>query len=248
MFRVFTIAFCLCLFVASHARAQAPALTVDLAQNHVDITTGFNGASLIMFGVKEEPGKIVIVVHGPKSDVVVRRKEQVMGMWLNKASVRFKDVPLYYDYALGGPADEILPADELAALGVGFGAMKLEVEASGHDPQTMAKFRKAFIRNKQNAGLFPTEPKQIEFLSPNFFKTRIDIPSNVPTGVYNVETFLIKDGAVLDRRETVINIAQVGFSAGVYKFAHVYPFIYGLVCVFIAGLAGWLSNAVRRKT
>ncbi len=55
-------------FLVAPCFAQEPGqgLTVDLASDHVDITTGFNGTGLELFGVKPEGGDIAVVVSGPK--------------------------------------------------------------------------------------------------------------------------------------------------------------------------------------
>ena len=46
-----------------------------------------------MFGAVEGEGDILVVVRGPRSEAVVRRKSQVFGIWLNTKSVTFDNVP-----------------------------------------------------------------------------------------------------------------------------------------------------------
>ena len=67
------------LLVPGYALAQITGndLTIDLAEKSVNITTGFTGASLSLFGVKEQTGDIAIVIQGPERRMVVRRKDQV---------------------------------------------------------------------------------------------------------------------------------------------------------------------------
>lgn len=228
--------------------AQSGPLTVDLADKNVDITTGFDGARLALFGVKNKNGDVAVVIKGPAKDTLVRKKQSVAGVWMNRDVLRYKDVPQFYDYALSDAEENILNADMRKEAGIGFDALKFSPDDSADlKPETVKAFQQALVRNKQADGFFPIEPKDIVFLSDTFFKTEFYVPSNVPTGEYVIETFLIDDGNILDKSVTNVKVAQVGFSFGVYRFAHSYSFLYALVIIFIAVVAGWLSNAVRRN-
>lgn len=245
--RVLCIAvFALC-FLAAPSFAQDHTLTVDLAQDHVDITTGFDGAYLTLFGVKNDDGDVVVVVRGPERDFVVRQKQQVAGAWVNRKSMTFEDVPEFYDFAASGDVEKLLPENRRIEEKIGFAALKFEPSKHNVEADEKALFQEALIRNKQQEGLFPVTAKEIVFLSDMFFKTQLYVPSNVPTGHYVIETFLIHKNKIVDKRVTNLKVAQVGFSAGIYQFAHSYSLAYSLVIIVIAALAGWLSNAVRRK-
>src|SRR5690606_21979933 len=88
---------------------SARLLTVDLAQKRIDITTGFHGADLAIYGVKKAPGEIAVVIRGPSQSMVVRGKSRVLGVWMNSRSLEFTNVPVYYDLALSVPEDRIAP-------------------------------------------------------------------------------------------------------------------------------------------
>ena len=246
MIRVFFI-FVLVLFSSADLWAQGNVLTVDLAQDHVDITTGFDGAHLSLFGVKNNGGQVAVVIKGPLRDALVRKKSSILGAWMNRQSLKYEDVPGFYDYALSDAEDNILSADLRREAGIGFEALKFSPEKSKLKPDALKEFQQALVRNKQAEKLFPVVPKDVVFLSDTFFKTEFYVPSNVPIGQYVIETFLIKDGNILDKRVTNVRVAQIGFSSGVYRFAHSYSFAYALIIVFIAVVAGWLSNVVRKN-
>ena len=234
---------CLALPVAAHNEP----LTIDLAQDSVDITTGFDGAHLSLFGVKSNGGQVAVVIKGPEKDVLVRKKSSVFGIWMNRRSLRYDDVPQFYDFALSDAEDNILNADMRKDKGIGFEALKFSPEENDFSNDDQKAFQSALLRNKQESGLFPVEAKDVIFLSDTFFKTEFYVPSNVPTGDYVIETFLIDGGNVVDKSTTNVKVAQVGFSSGVYQFAHSYSLAYAIVIVLIAVVAGWLSNAVRQN-
>ncbi|MFK7839070.1 MAG: TIGR02186 family protein [Bdellovibrionales bacterium] len=228
------------------ADVHARSLTIDLAQDHVDITTGFDGSYLTLFGVKEEKGDVAVVMKGPKKDVVVRQKASLFGVWMNRHFLVYGDVPSFYDFALSDKAENLLEPPLLKEYGIGLGSLKFAPDSNDYKEAEINAFNKALVRNKQAEKLFPVVAKDIVFISDNFFKTEFYLPSNVPTGTYTVETFLINNGRLVEKRETQVKVAQVGFNSGVNKFAHSFSLAYGFVIVLIAVIAGWLSNAVRQ--
>ncbi|MCK5284314.1 MAG: TIGR02186 family protein, partial [Alphaproteobacteria bacterium] len=75
----------------------------------------------------------------------------------------------------------------------------------------------------------------------------LNLPSNVPIGLYMIQTFLMRDGKVIDVKETSVKVAQVGVNSRIYRFAHGHSLAYGMLCVIFAMMMGWLSNIVRRR-
>ncbi len=81
-----------------------PELIVDLSQARVSITSAFQGESLLLFGMFDPPGEIVVVVQGPAARETVLRKERFLGLWLNTGRQAFDDVPAYYFIAASAAA------------------------------------------------------------------------------------------------------------------------------------------------
>ena len=81
-------------------------LVVDLLPKRVEVDSSFTGSTVILFGVKTQPGDIIVTLRGPEAPVVVRRKRRVAGIWVNRDSVAFRDVPQYYAMAASRPIDE----------------------------------------------------------------------------------------------------------------------------------------------
>lgn len=236
----------LCLFT-HQAKAESQILAIDLAENHVDITTGFSGSRLVLFGVKEHSGNLVVVLRGPKASTVVRKKEQIAGVWLNRGSIEFADVPRYYDYALAGSETNLASPAVLDKLGIGLNALSFEPVDKNEKEEFVSKFQEALIRNRQSSGHFPLEAKKIVFINDNFFRTTLNLPPNVPTGEYKIETYLFDKGALLEKRAVKLKVAQIGTSAKIYDFAHEHSFLYGLLAILMSILAGWGANAVMQK-
>lgn len=237
---------CLLSPPAAAASSDTRAFAVDLAEGSVDITTGFNGAHLNLFGVKEREGDIAVVIHGPNHQMVVRHKRPFMGIWMNRESATFANVPVYYDLALSRPESVI--ASEAVRRDNEIGLDSLQFIYLGQDDPDMAgRFREALIRNKQAEGHFPLDPRKITFLSRNFFRTSFYLPPDVPTGLYKVSTYLLHDGKIVDRREMNLRVAQVGLSARLQLFAYRHGLLYGLASIALALVAGWSAHTFLRR-
>lgn len=224
----------------------APELTVDLANNRVDITAGFSGEKIVLFGTRSGKGDIAVVVSGPEREMRVRRKESVLGLWMNRRSMTFHSVPVYYDYALSRSESDLAPLSVRQENRIGLNALAFDPET--HEaPEDIAKFQEGLIRSQQIAGLYPLSPRPIVFLEGGLFRVTLDVPSNVPTGEYVIRTFLIREGKVSSVRETPLRIAQVGFPARIYLFAHEDSFLYGLSAILLAIAAGFGAHTFLRR-
>jgi uncharacterized protein (TIGR02186 family) len=241
---------CIALFalvVPQQSRAEEDdIIKVNVANDHVDITTGFDGAPLVIYGVTAVEGDIAILVTGPRRTMIVRRKSPVVGAWINTSLAEFGQVPAFYDYALSRFEIEKDAAEEMHKNGIGLDGLDFALrEQEGADSAT--PFREAMIRNKQTQGLFPLKPKTMEFIRGDFFKTEFFLPSNVPTGDYTVSAYLFRNGKLYAQDQDTFRVAQVGFSARVFAFAYRDSLAYGLVAVMMALFAGWAAFTFLRR-
>lgn len=102
----------LCCSCAAPARGQE--LVADLATHLIAITTGFTGASVVLFGATDGPGDIAVAVRGPEREMTVRRKSRVAGIWVNTRELTFTNVPSFYAVAASRPIEDMVsPATAL---------------------------------------------------------------------------------------------------------------------------------------
>ncbi len=235
VFFVFVLAF--------SAGARAEPFSIELGHESVDITTGFTGSVVNVFGVKREKGQMALILEGLKREVVVRRKDNFFGAWLNQSWLVYKDVPQYYSYAMEAGLDE----GEYAGVPVGIDVLEFEASSDGYTKKEQESFHKALVQLKQEQKLFSEQKQTIHYIDDVFFRARFYIPANVPTGRYVLRGLLIRKGEVVHVLEKEVKVEQVGFNADVFKFAHERAFLYALGCVLLAFLAGWVSNKIVRK-
>jgi uncharacterized protein (TIGR02186 family) len=229
----------------SHETVQS-----DISTREISIQSNFAGIEIVIFGSVDfsrasapDEGKydVITVIRSPAEPFVVRRKERVSGIWVNRESRTFTGVPGFYAVLSTRPVKAITTDETLKSLGIGFA--NLDFGKSDKDDATEAAFRSALIRLKQEQNLFQDHDDGVSFIGRSLFRASVDLPVNVPIGRYTSNVYLFRDGKLISKNESTIEVSQVGFERVVYLLARQYPFIYGLAAVVIAvmvGLFGWV--------
>jgi uncharacterized protein (TIGR02186 family) len=125
MSRRFTIAALIGLMLMGAPAGAARAEIADLSKRLVAITTGFAGTDVLLFGAVEGKGEVVVVVKGPVGRLDVRRKARVAGIWINRDTTTFANVPAFYSVSTSAPLSQVVPP--ALALRAGIGARFLDV-------------------------------------------------------------------------------------------------------------------------
>ena len=217
----------------------AQALVADLSSHLIAITTGFTGTEVVLFGAVDGPGEVAVVVLGPRERVTVRRKEAVAGIWMNRRSAVFEQVPAFYALATSHPLAGLAPEPVLARHGIGLDRLALAPAAGQPPAPDLAEFREALVRERLEAGLYSDGDGQVAFLGKRLFRTNIFFPASVITGAYSVSVFLIRDGDVVSAQTTPLIVSKTGLGADISDFAQHRPLWYGLAAVFGAFTLGW---------
>ena len=152
----------LSLLLLGSDKAEARAIIADLDDHLIAITTGFSGKDILLFGATDGPGNVIVVVRGPMSEVQVRKKARVAGIWINRNQVTYSGVPGFYGIASSNPLNEILTPAALARYQIGVGRIKLAPNnASQAD---IADYQTALFRIKQQEGLFAERVARVTFI------------------------------------------------------------------------------------
>jgi len=237
----------LLLLIAIPARAQD--LVSGISQDIIQITSSYTGTNIVVFGAIENAASsqsrdIVVVVRGPDEPMTVRRRDRIAGVWVNSDAARFEGLPAYYYLASTEPITRIASREALARYGIGLQALKPSAIGSHHDPEP---FRQAAIRYHKRVGLYAESPGSIDFLSETLFRTRVPVPAGVTRGQYNVEVYLFRDGEVVSAQSTPLFVDATGLERRLYNLAHNAPLSYGILCVLMAMLLGWISSVLFRR-
>ena len=235
--------------VTASSEVWGQGLEADLSSHLIAISTDFTGTEVVLFGAIAEPGDVAVVVEGPPEQVVVRRKAQVAGIWMNRASMTFNNVPSFYSVATTRAIETFADETLLERQRIGIDYLRLDPAESGDaTAEETALFREALIRAKQRDELYSTEAGQVTFRQTLLFRTTVSFPANVPTGQYRIRVILIRDGAVVDAQTTPLFVSKIGIGSLVFAFARDFAAAYGLAAVIIAVLAGWLTSLLFRRS
>jgi uncharacterized protein (TIGR02186 family) len=258
--RAFLAVASLSLFAAvSPGKAQTPAtenIQIGLSTDHVSITAGFSGADLTIFGSLENADPlvarqgrydIIVVLEGPARPVVVRRKDRVLGIWINLESETFENVPVSYSVATTRPLQDVTDPNSYKQLSLGAANLYMQPADDGDSPATIEEFTAALRERKTATGLYSENVGGVQFLSQNLFRATVRLAPNVPVGTHKARAFLFKSGLFIKESSAQLEIRKSGFEQSIFRVAHDYSFLYGVFAVSLAMLTGWLGRLVFRK-
>ncbi|KAA5606737.1 hypothetical protein F1188_05245 [Roseospira marina] len=231
------------------ARAQEPVqpLVVDLSDHLVAITTAFSGTDVLLFGATDGPGDVVLVVRGPATRKVVRKKAQLGIIWANRDSVTYENVPAFYQVFSSRPLNDLAPRSVLSRLQIGTENLAFKKVDQSVTESFVPGFRAALVRLKQKEALYGLGTQPVTLLANRLFKADLHFPANVPTGAYSVEVYLIRDGDVVSGKITPLVVSKIGLGAEIYDMAQQQGYLYGLAAIVVAVVSGWLAAVVLRK-
>jgi uncharacterized protein (TIGR02186 family) len=249
----------LALVPAQASAAQAaPAAPVpreevqsDLSTREISIQSNFTGIEILIYGSvdfsqSKAPDQgvydVIIVIRAPSQALVARHKARVAGIWVNTPGKVFPLVPGFYASLSTRPTRAITSDETLKMLGIGLANVDFGRESQG-DPQEET-YRSAVIRLKERQKLFQEDDDGVAFIGRSLFRASVSLPVNVPIGRYTADVYLFRDGQLVSKNQSTLEVNKAGFEQMVYRLAFTHPFIYGVLAVLVAvlaGLAGWAA-------
>lgn len=223
------------------APAHSAPLVADLSNYRIAMDAGFNGTRLFLFGVRNDNGDIVVVIRGPEKNYIIRKKEKIAGVWVNRDRMKFYNVPNYYALASSRPLSDINKSAIFAVLGIGEDNL-LNSPGAPTKEEKLNEFETAFLNHQHANRLYYTNPDNISFMGETLFKTVIEFSDNIPPGNYTAEIYLVSDGEVVGMQSTPISVVKTGLDAFIYNYAHNSPALYGISAIILALSVGWLAG------
>jgi uncharacterized protein (TIGR02186 family) len=242
-------------FVCGAAPAAAERLVVSLSNHRVAVTSNFVGEELVLFGTVEPepagsplraPYDLVVTVTGPRQTLRTRRKERVLGVWVNVDSREFVRVPSYLAVLSNRPVNDIANQDTLRRLQIGLDNFLLLQHVGSDFADTVRDdpFRRAFVRLQTQQGLYRESTTAVTFLTPTVFRAAIPMPAAVPTGSYGIEVELFTKGTLAARTNSALDVIKTGFEQYVADAARDYGLLYGMATALMALLIGWFASVI----
>ena len=226
-------------------------LQAELSTREISIQSNFTGIEILIYGSidfsqTEAPDTgtydVITVICSPSQPLVVRRKERVIGIWVNGSGEVFPTVPGFYAALSTRPFRAVTSDATLKQLGVGIA--NLDFGKPPSDNVKEAQFRSAIIRLKKQQRLFQEIDDGVSFAGRSLFRANVALPVNVPIGRYTADVYLFRDGELISKSLSMLEVSKAGFERTIYRLAFAQPFLYGVLAVLVAvltGLAGWFG-------
>lgn len=240
------------LLLAGPVQANEQIVT-GLSQNRVQITANFDGSEILIYGAVKRDApmpqdsklEVIVTVEGPSTPLVIRRKQRVAGIWLNSSSVTIDSAPSFYAVATSGPLPEILSETDDLRYRI---TIPHAIRAVGisNEAENSADFIEALQRIRLEEDRFRVDENSVQLVEQTLFRTDVGLPANLTDGHYVVRLFILRSGHVIDSQERVIDVRKAGLERFLFNLAHQKPFLYGVLSLLMAAVAGWGASAAFR--
>lgn len=236
--------------ILAPAYLWAEEVVLGLSRDQISITTRFEGSDILIFGaVKREapipdgPGlDVIVTVEGPSEPIMVRRKANRFGIWVNTDAVEVDAAPSFYAVAASGTLSDVLKDVEDLRYKISIPRAIRSVGA----PMTIQdseSFTDALIRIRKENGLYQELPDHVVVEEQTLFRTSVRLPANLTEGDYRTRIFLTRGGDVVTAFDTTIDVRKVGLERWLFSLSRQQPLMYGLMSLAIAIAAGWGASA-----
>lgn len=239
------------VFWASCLPAVAEEIVLGLSSDTVSINTNFDGSEILIFGAvkrdapfpAEPPMEVIVTVAGPSEAKTIRRKEKKFGIWVNTDSVQIDSAPSFYaistSTALGLSLSDT--QDIRHRISIPRAIRSVGAPAQITNSET---FTDALIRIKTKSDQYQLNEGTVSVDDQTLFRTSIALPAALTEGDYKTRIFLMRGGEVVAQYETSIYVRKVGMERWLFTLSREQSFVYGLLSLAIAILAGWGASAV----
>lgn len=238
------------------APVRAETLIASLSSHQIQITSNYTGDQLTVFGLVERDGRtasrgdpydLIVTVRGPRRMLLVREKERLGPIWINRTQRRFPDSPIFLSVSSNRPIADILSPETARRERIGLANADRPPQLSFDVDAPLARFRGGMIRMLEEKGLYAENERGVTFLSGMLFSAPIEVPATAPTGPYEIEIVLYSGGVPLARQSTSFEVVKTGIEQGLATGAYERPILYGLATGTLALLLGWLASVVFRR-
>lgn len=235
--------------------ARAERLVVSVSRETVQITSGFTGVDLTVFGVADPDDAaagspdVVVTVRGPRQTFTTWRKARALGLWVNSESRTFLDAPAFLDILTNRPPEDMAEVEALRLGQIGLGGILLKQRVGTDDADVAPDdpFRAAFLRIRQAQGLYRENTHGVAFIAPHVFRAEVAIPGTAPPGRYAVEVQLLRGGRTVASATAAFEMQKAGVEQVIGEFSQDYGSLYGLAVAIGSLMLGGVANVLFRR-
>jgi uncharacterized protein (TIGR02186 family) len=229
------------LVTASPASAM---LTAKANHDHISIDFFYHGSSVSVKGESDRGVDLVIKFVSPEGHQILKQKGKVGGvLWMNVGQLKFENTPNFYAVYSTKNLDDILSKDEQEKHLLGYSALEKHIEVIPvKNEEEKAHWFEEFVKFKESANVYRSSSGKITTTATADGKQEYyiltDWPYQAAPGDYLVSVYAVKNGKVIEKAETRVNVEQIGLVKTLATMARNNAAFYGILSIGIALGAG----------
>jgi len=238
-------------FAASSGQA---AVTMKMTPPAIEMGAFYDGSPIRIEGEAAPGSSVFVIIRGPAKDEVFNRKNRVGPIWINTDKVHVTGAPSLFLRFSSADVHSLLDRktidryqlDELSIV------ERMHVRTSRGEPD--AEYRElienSYIELKKKDGTYRRVAGRVQMSESGgaaHYSLAFHWPKTAPPGLYNVEVYACKEGAIAGETSSALRLAQVGFPAFMARLAHTHPWEYGILAVIAAVIAGFGIDAIASR-
>ncbi len=257
------------------AAAQASAPSLKLSPETVRMGSFYTGAKVKIEGTAPAGSQVVVVIRGDENDEFFNKKGRVGLIWVNTDRIHVTAAPSLFLSFSSGDVSSLLDRTSIEAYQLDEQAIKERLTSRCHckcsitaqlrspsgarakcagvepDPQYRELIRSSFLALKTREGRYQTHPDAVRMVNASaadsHYTVDLDWPKAAPPGSYHVEMYACKNRSVIARATAQLGVVEVGFPAQMAALSGRHPWIYGLLAVLVAIVAGFAIDALTAR-
>ncbi len=247
------LAVVLAALLSQNASAQASTpVTLKLTPETIEMGAFYNGARLRMEGTAPSGSKVMIVLRGVSKDEVFNKKDRVGPIWINVDKVHVTGPPsLFLRFSsedvhtfLDRQTIDAYALDELSIRN----RMRIRTEHGLRDPEALRLIGDHYLDLKKRDGSYRRIADRVRMADigngEERYTLEIGWPKLATPGSYQVEVYACRDNRIVGQSGTTLQLVEVGFPAFMANAAREHAYLYGILAVILAVIAGFGIDAL----
>ncbi len=254
------------------AAAQTSASSLKLSPETIQMGAFYNGAKVRIEGTAPAGSQVLVVIRGDENNEFFNKKGRVGPIWVNTDKIHVTAAPSLFLSFSSGDVSSLLDRASIEAYQLDEQAIKNRLACRSHcrcsttaqhgavsgtlaectgvepDPQYRELIRSSYLALKAREGRYQTHPDAVRVVNAaeddSRYTLELDWPKSAPPASYHVEIYACKNRSVVARTTALLGVVEVGFPAQMAALASGHPWIYGLIAVLAAIIAGFTIDAL----
>ncbi len=228
------------LFALPEGAETGPRLKVT--PSVIKIGTFYGGGQVRVDGIAEADSKVVVVVRGPSTEEVFKKKGRVGPIWITRGKVHISGVPSLLLSLSSEPVDQFLDRAVMDKYQLDHQAIRAQMKVEPELPD-LETVKQHYLELKADVGVYATVSNAVKMGSPTAegvpYSVVFSWPKKAPPASYDVRAYECRDGSVIRQSHAPLEVVKVGFPAFLSNMAKERAPLYGVMSVIIALIAGF---------